>query len=177
MPLEKDHLTRISARVPFQILEEAFGHSSLGILVVKDLPSQFPHLRHALLSYASYLANLPTGELGMWSFFYTLRIGYLFRSTFKNAALHSRSFFPEALSCPSANFLSGWSHGKEALKSGSYDTLKGSYYVNCAFYQGKGITVASSADFPELTAPNVWPAETSLVRTSRNYKLLSYIRI
>ena len=52
----------------FEVLEEAFGHSSLGILIVKNLPSQFSHLRHVLLSYASYLANLPTEELGMWSF-------------------------------------------------------------------------------------------------------------
>ncbi|KAF6226471.1 hypothetical protein HO133_009337 [Letharia lupina] len=117
--------------VPFQILEEAFGPSSLGILIVKDLPQRFSRLRHKVLSYASYLANLPTGEL-------------------------------DALSRPSAKYLSGWSHGKEALKSGSYDTLKGSYYVNCAFFQGEGVTVPSSVDFPEFTAPNVWPAETSL---------------
>ena len=156
----------------FQILEEAFGHSSLGILIVKDLPSQFSHLRHVLLSYASYLANLPTEELGMWSFLRASWVDYLFCSTFKNPAVRSRSFFSDALSCPSASFLSGWSHGKEALKSGSYDTLKGSYYVNCAFYQGKGVTVASSVDFPELTAPNVWPAENSLVRIFRVHLLL-----
>ena len=161
----------------FQILEEAFGHSSLGILIVKDLPSQFSHLRHALLSYASYLANLPTEELGMWSFLCALWIACLLYSTFKNAAVLSRSFFSDALSCPSAKFLSGWSHGKEALKSGSYDTLKGSYYVNCAFYQGKGVTVASSVDFPELTAPNVWPAENSLVRIFRVYLLLLRTRV
>ena len=76
--------------------------------------------------------------------------------------MYFRSSSPDGLSCPSANYLSGWSHGKEALKSGSYDTLKGSYYVNCAFYHGKGVTVPSSVDFPDLTAPNVWPAETSL---------------
>ena len=161
-----------------QTLEEAFGHSSLGIMIVKDLPSQFSQLRHILLSYASYLANLPTEELGMWSFLCALSwIGYLFYYTFKNAAVRSRSFFSDALSCPSANFLSGWSHGKEALKSGSYDTLKGSYYVNCAFYQGKGVTVASSVDFPELTAPNVWPAEDSLVRIFQVYLLLLRTRV
>lgn len=79
-----------------------------------------------------------------------------------NVAIKFCSFSPDALSCPSAKYLSGWSHGKEALKTGSYDTLKGSYYVNCAFYQGKGVTVPSSAGFPEFTAPNVWPAEASL---------------
>ena len=75
---------------------------------------------------------------------------------------YSRSCSLESLSCPAAEYLSGWSHGKETLKSGSYDTLKGSYYVNCAFYQGKGVTVPSSIGFPEFTAPNVWPDETAL---------------
>ena len=68
----------------------------------------------------------------------------------------------EALTSPEAQYLTGWSHGKEALKSGSYDTLKGSYYVNCAFYQGEGIAVEPSINFPEFTAPNVWPNQTSL---------------
>jgi hypothetical protein len=50
--------------VPFEALEAAFGPSSLGILIVKDLPSKFAKLRLTLLSYASYLANLPEEELG-----------------------------------------------------------------------------------------------------------------
>jgi len=49
--------------VPFETLEEAFGPSSLGVLVVKDLPSTFPQLREKVLSYASYLANLPPDVL------------------------------------------------------------------------------------------------------------------
>ncbi len=48
----------------FESLEEAFGPSSLGILIVKDLPARFLDLRLGLLSYASYLANLPREELG-----------------------------------------------------------------------------------------------------------------
>lgn len=78
----------------------------------------------------------------------------------------------DALSCPSAKYLSGWSHGKEALKSGTYDTLKGSFYVNCAFYQGKDVTVEQSADFPEFTAPNVWPEESSLPGFRENFEEL-----
>lgn len=50
--------------VAFEALEEAFGPSSLGILIVQDLPARFVDLRHRLLSYASYLANLPSDELG-----------------------------------------------------------------------------------------------------------------
>jgi len=49
--------------VPFDTLEAAFGPDSLGILVVRDLPEQFPGLRKNLLSYSSYLANLPQEHL------------------------------------------------------------------------------------------------------------------
>lgn len=61
--------------------------------------------------------------------------------------------------------MTGWSHGKETLKSGSYDALKGSYYVNCAFYQDPDLDSAqacSFSGFPEYTGPNVWPKEASL---------------
>lgn len=50
--------------VSFETLQEAFGPDSLGILVVKDVPEQFPKLRQSALSYASYLGNLPQAELG-----------------------------------------------------------------------------------------------------------------
>jgi hypothetical protein len=53
-----------AGNIAFESLEEAFGPDSLGILVVKDLPESFPALRRNLLSYASYLANLPKEHLG-----------------------------------------------------------------------------------------------------------------
>lgn len=56
---------RFTEKVEFSTLEEAFGSSSLGIIVVKDLPERFHKLRHELLSYSSALANLPQEELGM----------------------------------------------------------------------------------------------------------------
>ena len=70
-----------------------------------------------------------------------------------------------SLTLPAANYLTGWSHGKEALKPGVYDTLKGSFYVNCAFYQDS--TLQSTSDrrhenFSEYAEPNVWPAEDVL---------------
>ncbi len=77
----------------------------------------------------------------------------------------SYSYTEDHLTLPSAAYLTGWSHGKEALKTGSYDTLKGSYYVNCAFYQDPSLQNASDdtyKDFPEYTAPNVWPPERLL---------------
>ncbi|PLN78335.1 hypothetical protein BDW42DRAFT_144244 [Aspergillus taichungensis] len=120
--------------VSFDTLTEAFGPSSLGIIVVKDLPSEFARLRAQVLSNASYLAALPEEEL-------------------------------ESLTSPQAKYLVGWSRGKETLRSGHFDTLKGSYYVNCAFYQDPTLQSAPAADFPdfpEYTAPNIWPPQDKL---------------
>lgn len=50
--------------VSLDTLEQAFGADSLGIILVRDLPEEFVGLRRSLLSYASYLANLPREELG-----------------------------------------------------------------------------------------------------------------
>lgn len=66
---------------------------------------------------------------------------------------------------PKAKYLVGWSCGKETLKSGHYDTLKGSYYANCAFYQDPELQNAPEdefPDFPEYTAPNIWPGSSVL---------------
>jgi isopenicillin N synthase-like dioxygenase len=67
---------------------------------------------------------------------------------------------PESLASPESKYLVGWSCGKETLKSGRFDTLKGSYYVNCAFYRDPDLQNAPAADFPDFpqyTAPNIWP--------------------
>lgn len=119
--------------VDFSLLEGAFGPESLGIIVVKDLPSRFHALRHRLLSYSSALGNLSQEDLAK-------------------------------LESPASKWLVGWSCGKETLKDGRYDTLKGSYYVNCApEFEGQQQAVAQRyPDFPEYTAPNVWPSEELL---------------
>ncbi|KIW02329.1 uncharacterized protein PV09_06474 [Verruconis gallopava] len=121
--------------VSFELLEEAFGQDSLGIIVVKDLPAEFPSLRKNLLSYSSYLANLPAEEL-------------------------------RKLEHPDAKWLVGWSCGKEKLKDGQFDTLKGSYYVNCspsfADTESQAELVEKYPGFPEYTASNVWPPEDVL---------------
>lgn len=49
--------------IPFETLLAAFGPSSLGILVVTDLPSTFAPLRTRVLSNASHLAHLPSRTL------------------------------------------------------------------------------------------------------------------
>jgi hypothetical protein len=60
------------------------------------------------------------------------------------------------LESPASKWLVGWSCGKETLKDGKYDTLKGSYYVNCASgFEEQQKTVAEKyPSFPEYTAPN-----------------------
>ncbi|KAJ5763598.1 hypothetical protein N7533_002279 [Penicillium manginii] len=98
-------------------------------MIVKDLPEKFIKLRAQVLSNSSYLAALPPAEL-------------------------------ETLESPESKYLVGWSCGKETLKSGHYDTHKGSYYVNCAFYQDASLNNAPAdnfPDFPQYTAPNIWP--------------------
>lgn len=52
------------ASISFNTLEEAFGPESLGILIVKGLPSEYVRLREKVLSSGSYLAGLAEGELG-----------------------------------------------------------------------------------------------------------------
>lgn len=58
-------LTYMGGTISFETLQQAFGPDSLGILVVKDVPKEFPQMRHLALSYASYLGNLPKKELGI----------------------------------------------------------------------------------------------------------------
>lgn len=118
--------------VPFELLEEAFGPDSLGIIVVKDLAPQFVELRRRLLSYSSYLANLPAEEL-------------------------------EKLEDRSSHYLVGWSRGKETLKDGRYDTLKGSYYANPVSNADLNAKARDLyPNLPEYTAANVWPSDSVL---------------
>lgn len=69
---------------------------------------------------------------------------------------------------PAAKYLTGWSLGKETLKDGQVDTLKGSYYANCAFYVDQKLDCAvptpefNLENFPEYLSANVWPSEDVL---------------
>ncbi|EFR04419.1 hypothetical protein MGYG_07426 [Nannizzia gypsea CBS 118893] len=71
----------------------------------------------------------------------------------------------ESLTSAESKYLVGWSCGKETLRSGHYDTLKGSYYINCAFYQNPDLQSAPASefpDFPQYTAANIWPPAEKL---------------
>jgi isopenicillin N synthase-like dioxygenase len=88
-------------------------------------------------------------------------------------ASHIASLPPDQLAnleCPEAKYLVGWSCGKEKLSDNKPDTLKGSYYINCAFHNRAGADGADGAnmypDFAEYTRGNVWPSE-ELVRGFR----------
>lgn len=67
-----------------------------------------------------------------------------------------------------AKYLTGWSLGKETLKNGQVDNLKGSYYANCAFYVDPSLSCAKPTEefnpdnFPEYLSPNLWPQESTL---------------
>lgn len=63
--------------VSLENLEQAFGPASLGIIIVSGLPDEFASLRRRVLSYASYLANLPDDELCMWRTTLIMRTGEL----------------------------------------------------------------------------------------------------
>ncbi|PWY95599.1 Clavaminate synthase-like protein [Aspergillus sclerotioniger CBS 115572] len=140
----------IDGTVPPSTLTEAFGPSSLGIILVKDLPSTFTSLRAQVLSNTSYLASLPEPEL-------------------------------ESLSSPTSKYLIGWSLGKETLRDGHFDTHKGSYYLNCAFYNDPTLQGAPestlNASFPEYTSPNIWPSETALPTFKRSFEDLCTVII
>lgn len=65
------------------------------------------------------------------------------------------------LECEEAKWLVGWSCGKEKLDNGRFDTLKGSYYVNCAWYKDRKLDGAEGdyPNLPEYTKGNIWPKE------------------
>ncbi|KAK0657369.1 hypothetical protein B0T16DRAFT_59272 [Cercophora newfieldiana] len=144
--------------VSFETLKEAFGPDSLGILVVKDVPAEFVELRHRLLSYSSYLGNLPKSKLGKCHDFIQLHTGRIAVDTRRSDELENEK----------AKYLTGWSLGKETLKNGQVDTLKGSFYANCAFYVDPTLACAKPTEqfnadnFPEYLSPNIWPGEATL---------------
>ena len=80
---------------------------------------------------------------------------------FGSRYLESDSSIKASLEAPKSKYLVGWSHGKETLRPGLIDTFKGSYYINCSFYQ-QNQQQTFDPNFPEYTAPNIWPSETSI---------------
>ncbi|KAF2857353.1 Clavaminate synthase-like protein [Piedraia hortae CBS 480.64] len=52
-----------SQTIPLSTLESAFGPSSLGIIIISDLPPSYPSLRSRALNFSNTLAHLPPSTL------------------------------------------------------------------------------------------------------------------
>ncbi|KAL2125054.1 hypothetical protein VTJ04DRAFT_1419 [Mycothermus thermophilus] len=123
--------------VSLDALKEAFGPESLGILIVKDVPPEFHRLRHHLLSYSSYLGNLPKSQLDKlenekakyltgWS---------LGKETLKNGQIdtHKGSFYANC-----------------------------AFYVDKTLDCAVPTPEFNPDSFPEYLSPNIWPDEATL---------------
>jgi isopenicillin N synthase-like dioxygenase len=126
-----------TGNVSFETLQAAFGPDSLGILVVKDIPPEFPQLRHLALSYASYLGNLPREELDKLE-------------NVKAKYLTGWSLGKETLK-----------NGQVDTFKGSY-YANCAFYVDPTLECARPTEEFSEDTFPEYLSPNVWPAETTL---------------
>ncbi|KAI9892074.1 MAG: hypothetical protein M1814_001780 [Vezdaea aestivalis] len=118
--------------VPFSALNDAFGPSSLGVLIVKDLPTNFVQLRTDLLSHASFLANLPESELQALE---SPESKYLTGWSLGKETLQSGRF--------------------DTLKGSYY--VNGTFYSRPTPAE-LAETLKAYPTFPEYTAPNIWPA-------------------
>ncbi|KAK7425735.1 hypothetical protein QQZ08_007834 [Neonectria magnoliae] len=123
--------------IPFEALQQAFGPDSLGILVVKDVPQEFPQLRHQALSYASYLGNLPKNELEKLE---NVQAKYLTgwslgKETLKNGQV-------------------------DTFKGSYYANC--AFYIDPSLECAAPTAAFSPDTFPEYLSPNVWPPETVL---------------
>ncbi|PKS12766.1 hypothetical protein jhhlp_000977 [Lomentospora prolificans] len=126
-----------NGNVSFEALQEAFGPQSLGILVVKDLPENFPDLRLQTLSYSSYLGNLSNEEL-------------VKLENAKAKYLTGWSLGKETLK-----------NGQVDTFKGSY-YANCAFYVDPSLDCAKPTSEFSEETFPEYLSPNLWPDEQVL---------------
>ncbi|KAE8443167.1 hypothetical protein EG329_002265 [Mollisiaceae sp. DMI_Dod_QoI] len=83
------------------------------------------------------------------------------------------SWSQDLLTNPASHYNVGWSHGKEALKSGQYDTLKGSYYATIISSYLRSQFQHSSAETDlKFEHPNVWPPEQLIPDFRRTFEEL-----
>lgn len=76
---------------------------------------------------------------------------------------------------PDSRYNFGWSHGKEKLESGKFDTFKGSYYAN-PILDVPTTDVAAIRRYPSYCQPNIWPA-TSLPELEGAFKNLGKLML
>ncbi|KAI2641085.1 hypothetical protein GGS21DRAFT_502930 [Xylaria nigripes] len=121
-----------SNSVSFETLQEAFGPESLGILLVKDVPAEFPALRHRLLSYASWMSNLSEKQLDEFT-----------NETAKYLVGWSRG--KEQLKDGSADEYKGSFYANCA------------FYVAPNLESARPAAQFTVDEFPEYMTPNSWP--------------------
>ncbi|KAI1202728.1 hypothetical protein F5X97DRAFT_318874 [Nemania serpens] len=126
-----------SGNISFETLQEAFGPESLGILVVKDIPAEFPALRYQLLSYASWMGNLSEKDFEQFT-----------NETAKYLVGWSRG--KEKLKDGSADEYKGSFYANCA------------FYVDPSLESAKPTKQFTLEAFPEHLAPNSWPPEEML---------------
>ncbi|XP_038974650.1 uncharacterized protein LOC103697875 isoform X3 [Phoenix dactylifera] len=76
---------------------------------------------------------------------------------------------------PDSRYNFGWSHGKEKLESGKFDTFKGSYYAN-PILDIPTTDVAVIHRYPSYCRPNIWPA-ISLPELEQAFKNLGKLML
>ncbi|CAL4894778.1 unnamed protein product [Urochloa decumbens] len=59
---------------------------------------------------------------------------------------------------PDSRYFFGWSHGKEKLENGIWDTFKGSYFANPVFDVPTADDVLVTR-YPSYCRPNIWPMD------------------
>ncbi|KAF4782407.1 hypothetical protein HER10_EVM0011890 [Colletotrichum scovillei] len=141
-----------NGNVPFEKLVEAFGPDSLGILVVKNVPPEFPELRRQALSYASYLGNLPKAEL----------------DKVENPAakyLTGWSLGKEQLKDGQVDTFKGSFYANCA------------FYTDPTLDAAKPTPDFSAENFPEYLSPNIWPEEKVLPGFKRSLEDLCRLLI
>ncbi|KAJ2893808.1 clavaminate synthase [Zalerion maritima] len=119
--------------IAFSTLQEAFGPESLGILIIKGVPSEFKHLRHSALSYASYLGNLPREEL--------------------EKLTHPASRYLTGWS----QGVETLKNGQVDTHKGSY-YANCAFYLNPLLSCAEPTKEFNTDNFPEYLSPNVWPS-------------------
>ncbi|CAA6672710.1 unnamed protein product [Spirodela intermedia] len=89
---------------------------------------------------------------------------------------HSRDYLRQEnlkreLEDPDSRYSFGWSHGKEKLESGNFDTFKGSFYAN-PILDIPTTDISLIQRYPSYCRPNKWP-NTSLPELEGAFKALA----
>lgn len=134
------------------LLPNAFGPESLGIIIVKDLPSNFLELRSRVLSSASHLAALPKEKLEQLE-------------DADSHWLNGWSLGKEKL----ANGV------PDDLKGSYY--VNCSFYAYPDYNGPPAELLKGYESYREYTAPGLWPAETDIPSFEKDLKELCNLMI